>query len=111
MAITAARHVKSVTRGGAASVVVTCQRMGESPGICRRRWSRFVAVMVACQGVVELCGIRHRKWSRAAMVTAACQGMMELRGIHHRKWSEIAVAAVSHLGVQIHQLKFDSSRS
>ena len=74
MAITAARHVESVMRGGAASVVVTCQRIGESHGIHRRRWSRFVAVTVACQGIVELCGVRHRKWSRVAMVTAACQG-------------------------------------
>ena len=80
MAITAARHVESVAGSGAAPVVVTCQRMGESPGIRRRRWSRFVAVIVACQGVVELCGIHRRKWSRAATVTAACQGMMELCG-------------------------------
>ena len=72
MAIAVARHVESVARSGAASVVVTCQRMGESPGIHRRKWSRIVAVIVACQGVVELRGIRRRKWSSAVTVTVAC---------------------------------------
>ena len=50
MAITGACHVESAAGSGAASVVVTCQRMGESRGIRRRKWSRIVAVIVACQG-------------------------------------------------------------
>ena len=81
MAITGVCHVESATGSGAASVVVTCQRMGESRGIHRRKWSRIVAVIVARQGVVELREIRRRKWSSAVTITAACQGVMELRGI------------------------------
>ena len=87
MAITGACHVESAVGSGAASVVATCQRMGESCGIHRRKWSRIVAVIVACQGVVELRGIRRREWSSAVTVTAAC------------------------LGVQIRRLKFDSGQS
>ena len=93
MATAVACHVESVTRSGAASIVVTRQQMGESCGIRRRRWSRFVVVIAACQGVVELCGVCHKKWSRAAMATAACQGMMELRRVHHRKWSKVVGGA------------------
>ena len=87
MAITGACHVESAAGSGAASVVATCQRMGESRGIHRRKWSRIVAVIVACQGVVELRKIHHRKWSRIVAVIVACQG------------------------VQIRRLKFGSGRS
>ena len=87
MAITGMCHGESVTRSGAVSVVATCQRMEES------------------------CGIRRRKWSRIVAVIVACQGMMELHRIHCRKWSRIVVVAVSRLGVQIRRLKFDSGRS
>ena len=87
MAITGACHVESATGSRAASVVMTCQRMEESHGIRRRKWSRIVAVIVACQGVVELRGIHRRKWSRIVAVIVACQG------------------------VQIRRLKFGSGRS
>ena len=87
MAITGVCHVEFIVGSRAASAVTTCQRMGESRGIHRRKWSRIVAVIVACQGVVELRGIRHRKWSRIVTVIVAC------------------------LGVQIRRLKFDSGRS
>ena len=72
MAITVVCHVESAEESRAASVVVTRQRMEESRGICRRKWSRIVAVIVACQGVVELHGIHRKKWSSAVTVTAAC---------------------------------------
>ena len=111
MAITAARYVESVMRGGAASVVMTCQRIGESRGIRRRRWSRFVAVIAACRGVVELCEICHKKWSRAAVATAACQGMMELRGVRHRRWGRVVAALRARQGSWICRLKLGNGRS
>ena len=79
MAIIGVCYVESATRSGAASVVVTCQRMEESRGIHRRKWSRIVAIIVACQGVMEPCGIHRRKWSSAVAITAACQGVQAYR--------------------------------
>ena len=73
MAIIGTCHVESIAVSGAASVVVTCQRMEESRGIHRRKWSKIVAIIVVCQGVMEPCEICHRKWSRVVAVTAACQ--------------------------------------
>ena len=64
MAITGACHVESAMRSGAASVVATCQRIEESHGIHRRKWSKTVAIITACQGVMELLGIHHGGWSR-----------------------------------------------
>ena len=89
MGIIVACHVESVMLGGAASVVVTCQQLGESHGIRRRGWSRSVAVTAAYQGVVELCRICYERWSRAAMAAVACQGMMKLCGVRHKKRSGI----------------------
>ena len=63
MAIAVARHVESVTGSGAASTVVTRQGVVESHRICRREWSRIVAVNTACQGVMELRRVRRREWS------------------------------------------------
>ena len=54
MAITGACHVESATRSGAASVVATCQRIEESRGIRRRKWSRTVAIII----VAQLCNPR-----------------------------------------------------
>ena len=76
MGITGTCHVESVAESGAASVVMTCQRVEEPRGIRRRKWSRVVAITVACQGVMEPHGIRRRKWSRVMAVTVACQGVM-----------------------------------
>ena len=73
MAITVACHVEPVAGSGAESVVATCQRVEESRGTRRRKWSRVVAITVACQGVVEPRGIRRRKWSRVVAITVACQ--------------------------------------
>ena len=71
MATAEARHVESAIGSGAASVVVTCQKMEESCDIRRRKWSRIVAVTVACQGVMEPRGIRRRKWSRIVAVAVS----------------------------------------
>ena len=79
MAIIGACHVESAVGSGAASVVVTCQRMGESRGIHRRKWSRIMAIIAVCQGVMELRGIHHRKWSKVVAVVAACQGVQACR--------------------------------
>ena len=79
-------HVELVAESGATSVVATCQRVEEPCGICRREWSRVVAITVACrvepiagsgatsvvatrQGVVEPCSIHRRGWSRVMTVT------------------------------------------
>ena len=64
MAITMAYHVEPVARSGPASVVATCQRVEKPCGICRRKWSRVVAITMACQGVVKPHEIRRREWSR-----------------------------------------------
>ena len=61
MAITGIYHVESVVGSGAASVVATCQRIEESCGIRRRKWSSAVAVIIAYQGVMEPCRIHHRE--------------------------------------------------
>ena len=79
MAITVTYHVESVMRGGAASIVVTCQRVMEPCRIRRRKWSRVVAVTMACQGVMEPHEIHRRKWSRVVAVTVACQGVQACR--------------------------------
>ena len=79
MAITGTCHVESATGSGAASVVVTCQRMEESWGIHRRKWSRIMVIITACQGVMEPCGIHRRRWSRVVVVAAACQGVQAYR--------------------------------
>ena len=92
MAITEASHVESATESGAASVVVTCQRMGESHGIRHRKWSRIVAIIRACQGVMELREIRRRRWNRIVAIAAACQGVQ----VHRSEfgwgvwWREVA---------------------
>ena len=44
---------------------VACQRVMELRRVCRREWSRIVAIIVACQGVMELRRIRRREWSSA----------------------------------------------
>ena len=106
MAITGACHVESAAGSGAASVVVTCQRMGESRCIRRRKWSRIVAVIVACQGVVELRETRRREWSSAAIVTAACQGVMELRRIRRRERSRVVAVTAACQGAQACRSKF-----
>ena len=64
MAITMARHVKSVAGSGATSIVATRQGMVEQHRIRRRKWSRIVAVTTACQGVMEPRRIRRGEWSR-----------------------------------------------
>ena len=74
MAIIGARHVESTAGSGAASVVATCQRMEESRGIHRRKWSRIVGIIVVCQGVMGPRRIHCRKWSRVVAVTAATPG-------------------------------------
>ena len=79
MAITVTYHMESVARGGATSVVVTCQRVMEPHRIHRRKWSRVVAVTMTCQGVMEPCGIHRRKWSRVVAITMACQGVQARR--------------------------------
>ena len=109
MTITGTCHVESVTGSGAASVVATCQRMEESRGIHRRKWSRIVGIIVVCQGVMEPHGIRRRKWSRVVAVTAARQGVMELRGIHRRKWSRVVAVTTACQGVQAYRPKFGRS--
>ena len=79
MAITVTCHVESIAGSGAASIVVTCQRVEEPHGIRHRKWSRVVAITVACQGVMELCEIHRRKWSGAVAIAAACQGVQAYR--------------------------------
>ena len=79
MAITEARHVESAAGSGAASIVATCQRMEESRGIRRRKWSRIVGIIAVCQGVMEPRGIRRRKWSRIVAVAASRQGVQTCR--------------------------------
>ena len=49
MAITMARHVESVAKSGAASVVATRQGVVEPRRIRRRKWSRIVAITAACR--------------------------------------------------------------
>ena len=49
VAIIVTRHVEPVAESGAASVVVTCQRVVEPCRIRRRKWSRIVAVTAACR--------------------------------------------------------------
>ena len=49
MAITVTCHVESVAGGGAASVVVTYQRVMEPHRIHHRKWSRVVAITMACR--------------------------------------------------------------
>ena len=71
MAIIEARHVESAAGSGVTSIVVTCQRMEESCGIHRRKWSRIMGIIAVCQGVMEPCRICRRKWSRVVAVTAA----------------------------------------
>ena len=61
MAITGTRHAESVAGSGAASIVATCQKMEESCGIHRRKWSRVVAVTATRQGV-EACWLKF-DWS------------------------------------------------
>ena len=63
MVIAVAHHVESVTGSGAASAVVTYQGVVESHRICRREWSRIVAVNTACRGVMKLRRVCHREWS------------------------------------------------
>ena len=99
MAIIVTCHTESVAGSGAASVVVTCQRV-EPRGIHRRKWSRVVAITVAYQGVVEPHGIHSRKWSRVVAVTVACQGVMEPHGIHRRKWSRVVAITMACQEVQ-----------
>ena len=89
MADTGVCHVESVTGSGAAFTVVTRHGVVGSHRICRREWSRIVAVNTACQGVMELRGVHHREWSRIVTVNTACQGVMELRGVRRREWSRI----------------------
>ena len=79
MAITGTYHVESVAGSGAASVVVTCQRVEEPCGIHRRKWSRVVAITVVCQGVMEPRGIHRRKRSRIVAITVGCQGVRACR--------------------------------
>ena len=64
--------MESVAGGGATSVVVACQRMEESCGIHRRKWSRIMAIIAVCQGVMESYEIRRRKWSRVVAIAVAC---------------------------------------
>ena len=71
--------MESATGSGAVSIVATCQRMEESCGIRRRKWSRIVAIIMACQGVMEPCGIRSRRWSRVVAIAAACQEVQAYR--------------------------------
>ena len=53
MAVTMARHVESIAKSGAASVVATRQGVVEPRSICRREWSRFVAITAAyCVGPI-----------------------------------------------------------
>ena len=52
MAIIVACHVEPVAESGAASVVVTCQRVVELHRIHRRKWSRIMAITATCH--VEL---------------------------------------------------------
>ena len=49
MAITVTHHMEPVAESGAASVVVTCQRVVELCRIHRRKWSRIVAITAACR--------------------------------------------------------------
>ena len=79
MAITGTCRVESVAGSGAASVVVTCQRVEEPHGVRRRKWSRIVTIIVVCQGVMEPHEIRRREWSRVVAVTTACQGVQTCR--------------------------------
>ena len=79
MAITEARHMESAAESGAASVVVTCQRMEESCSIRCRKWSRIMGIIAVCQGVMEACEIRRRKWSRIVAVAASRQGEQTCR--------------------------------
>ena len=54
---------------GAASAVVTCQRVVESHRIRRREWSSIMAVNMVCQGVMELRRVCRREWSSVVAVT------------------------------------------
>ena len=106
MAVIMARHVESVAGSGAASVVATCQRIEESRGIRRRKWSRIVAIIMACQGVMESRRIHRREWSRVMAVTATYQGVMEPCRIHRREWSRVVAVTAACQGVQTCRLKF-----
>ena len=106
MAITVTYHMESVAGSGAASVVVTYQRVEEPCGIHRRKWSRVVAITVVCQGVMEPREIHRRKWSRVMAIIEACQGVMEPRWIHRRRWSRVMAVTAACQGVQAHRPKF-----
>ena len=73
MAITVARHVESVTGSGVASAVVTRQGVVESHRICRREWSRIVAVTTAYQGV-QTCRLKFgwSLWLESETKSSSC---------------------------------------
>ena len=78
MAITGTCHVESVVESGATSVVATCQRVEESHGIHRRKWSRIMGIIAVCQGVMEPHIIHHRRWGRIVAVCCVTPGRADL---------------------------------